>query len=95
MTSQTQNRLDNHCCLFSDRYPDIPLIRENFDFSSLKGGSPEEIMAKINTYRLADIRYSSSKDLEEKEFIIYDFGEYCYLEQYSRYFEHKKKDFKR
>ena len=28
MTSQTQNRLDNHCGLFSDRYPDMPSTKE-------------------------------------------------------------------
>jgi len=69
--------------------------RDNFDFSSLKGGSPKEIMAKIQIFRIASIRYQSAKTIDERKAVIYDLGEYSISEQYAWLFEHKKKEFKR
>jgi hypothetical protein len=71
------------------------IARDNFDFSSLKGGSPTEIRAKIHIFRIADMRYQRAKTYEEKRAIVYDLGDYSFSEQFSWLFENKKKEFKR
>ncbi len=66
-----------------------------FDFSTVHGGTPEQITAKARMFEIARLRLRDAKDdMKAASVILYELGEQSVNENNDWAFEHKTKDFK-
>ncbi len=68
---------------------------EGFDFSTVHGGTPEQIIAKARMFEIAKMRLDDAKvDVKASSIILYELGDQAINENNDWAFEHKTKDFK-